>query len=58
VTLAYPDFNKPFILRRDSSDLGLVAVLAQKAIDGFERPIAFASRSLSITERNYHPAEE
>jgi hypothetical protein len=58
VTLAYPDFTKPFILRTDSSDVGLGAVLAQKAIDGFERPIAFASRSLSITERNYHAAEK
>jgi len=57
VVLAYPDFSRPFILRTDASSVGLGCVLGQMTIDGFERPIAFASRSLSKTERNYHPTE-
>jgi hypothetical protein len=58
VVLAYPDFTRPFILRTDSSDFAVGAVLAQKELDGHERPIAFASRSLSQTERNYHATEK
>jgi hypothetical protein len=57
VTLAYPDFKRPFILRTDASDVGVGCVLAHKSHDGLERPIAFASRSLSKTERNYHASE-
>jgi hypothetical protein len=57
VKLAFPDFNKSFILRTDASNHGLGAVLAQASHDGHERPIAFASRSLSKCERNYHATE-
>jgi len=56
--LALPDFDKQFILRTDASDVGLGAVLAQKDEDGNERPIAFASRTLSTTERHYHATEK
>jgi hypothetical protein len=56
--LAFPDFKKPFILRKDASDYGLGAVLSQTSHDGHERPIAFASRSLSKCERNYHATEK
>lgn len=57
VTLALPDFNKKFTLRTDASLTGLGAVLSQQQEDGKDRPIAFASRSLSKTERNYHATE-
>jgi len=58
VFLAYPDFNKRFIVRTDASDLGIAAVIAQKDLDGHERPISFISRSLSSTVKHYHPCEK
>ena len=51
--LAYADFRKPFILHTDSSLDGLGAVLYQEDQDGQLRVIAYASRSLSKSERNY-----
>lgn len=49
--LAYADFSLPFILEVDASYGGLGAVLSQEQ-DGKVRPIAYASRGLSPTERN------
>lgn len=54
--LAYPDFEHPFILTTDASNFALGAVLSQIQ-DNCERPIAFASRTLTSTESNY-PATE
>ena len=51
--LAYADYKKPFQLQTDASDLGLGAVLYQRDGENHQRVIAFASRSLSNTERNY-----
>ena len=51
--LAYADYKKPFQLQTDASDLGLGAVLYQVNDDKHQRVIAYASRSLSNTERNY-----
>ena len=50
--LRSPDFSQPFIIQCDASDTGLAGVLLQY-INGEEVVIAFASRSLSRTERNY-----
>ena len=55
--LAYADYKKPFQLHIDASDLGLGAVLYQQDNEGHQRVIAFASHSLSNTEKNY-PAHE
>ena len=51
--LAYADFTKPFILHTDSSLDGLGAVLYQKDPEDKLRVIAYASRSLSKSEKNY-----
>ena len=50
--LAYADFKSPFILHIDASNDGLGAVLYQNQ-DNQRRVIAYASRSLSPSERNY-----
>ena len=50
--LAYADYNVPFKLHTDASGTGLGAVLYQEQ-DGKERVIAFASRSLKPSEKNY-----
>lgn len=54
--LAYPDFNKPFILSTDASGQALGAILSQ-IIDGQEHPIAYASRQLKPPEKNYSTTE-
>ena len=50
--LAFADPTKPYILHVDASFQGLGAVLNQEYPDGL-RPVAFASRKLSASEKNY-----
>ena len=52
--LAFPDFDKPFLLEMDTSRKGLGAVLSQKQADGWYHPIAYASRVMNETEQRYH----
>ena len=52
--LAFPDFNKPFLLETDTSGRGLGAILSQKQADGRYHPIAYASRVMNETEQRYH----
>ena len=51
--LAYADYKKSFRLNMDASELGLGSVLYQQQEDGTFCVIAYASRSLSKTEKNY-----
>ncbi|XP_057684821.1 uncharacterized protein LOC130911119 [Corythoichthys intestinalis] len=50
--LAFANPQKPYILHVDASLKGLGAVLYQEYPEGL-RPVAFASRKLSASERNY-----
>ena len=51
--LAYADYKKDFQLHTDASEHGLGGVLYQKDENDLQRVIAYVSRSLSHTERNY-----
>ena len=51
--LAHYDENLPLKLHSDASSRGLGAVISHMYPDGSERPLSFASRSLSKAEKNY-----
>ena len=51
--MACPDYEKPFIVHTDACKYGLGAVLYQRQ-DGKIRVIAYASRTLTPVEKNYH----
>ena len=54
VVLAHPDFTRPFLLSTDASLDGIGAVLSQvQEGEVRARPIAFASKSLSQSQKNY-----
>lgn len=55
--LIYPDFSKEFMLTTDASDYAIGAVLSQ-GTPGKDRPIAFASRTLNVTEEKYSTTEK
>ena len=50
--LQYYDNRKPIVIQTDASTAGLGAVLLQD-----EKPVAYASMSLSKSESNYAPIE-
>ena len=51
--MAYPDFQKPFVLHTNASKDGLGVVLYQYQ-DEILRVVAYGSRSLTPAEKNYH----
>jgi hypothetical protein len=55
--LAYPSFDRPFILATDASDFAIGSVLEQLDDNGKLHPIAFLSRTLNSTERKYSATE-
>ena len=54
--LVFPDWKKIFHVHVDASSIALGIILAQPG-GGIDHPIAFASRKLSSTERNYTTIE-
>lgn len=48
--LHLPDFSKRFVVQADASSIAIGAVLSQR-VDGLLAPVAFASRTFSLTER-------
>lgn len=56
--LASPDFSKKFYIQADASNKSIGSVLIQKDEDGFDRPIAYASRNLRGAELNYCVTEK
>jgi len=51
--LAAPDLDKKLRVEVDASDYATVGVLLRKGEDGKWRPVAFLSKSLNETKRNY-----
>ena len=51
--LKYPDYDCPFILYTDASAYAVGSILAQKCDNGKEHVIAYASKTLGKSERNW-----
>ena len=56
--LALYDLDRETVLSADASSFGLGAVLCQRQPDGYLKPVAYASRSLSPTECRYAQEEK
>ena len=55
--LVTPDWSLPFVLQTDASATGLGYVLSQINAKGEEHPIAYASKKLLQSEKNYSSIE-
>ena len=53
LVLAAPDIDKKIRIEVDASDYTMGGVLSMECKDGLWRPVAFLSKSLNSTERNY-----
>ena len=55
--LRLPNFELPFVVQTDASDIGIGAILLQEE-SGVKFPVVYASRKLSSAERNYSVIEK
>ncbi len=51
--LAHYNPKLPLVIATDASPVGVAAVLSHRYPDNSERPIAYASRTLTVSEKNY-----
>ena len=56
--LVHYDPSLPVILESDASQYGMGAVIFHRFPSGDERPIAYATRSLNLPEKNYSQIEK
>lgn len=56
--LKIPNYNKEFVLRTDASNFGLGAVLMQRNNNNELKPIEWASKKLTDTEKRYGISEK
>lgn len=55
--LAFPDFDRPFVVESYASFLSLGASLAQKKKDGRVLPVQLASRTIGSSQKKYATCE-
>eukprot|EP00253_Pinus_taeda_P003223 PITA_03223 len=55
--LVFPKWEIEFYVHVDASCIALATVLTQEGAEGIDHPIAFASRQLSKSEKNYSTTE-
>ena len=56
--LKSPDYEKPFKLIIDSSDVGTGSVLVQEASDGLDHPVSYFSEKFLKYQKNYSVVEK
>ena len=56
--LKSPDYEKPFKLIIDSSDIGTGSVLVQEASDGLDHPVSYFSKKFLKYQKNYSVVEK
>ena len=56
--LKSPDYEKPFKLIIDSSDVGTGSVLVQEAPDGLDHPVSYFSKKFLKYQKNYSVVEK
>lgn len=56
--LAAPDFNRPFQLAVDASNVGAGAVLLQSGVDDVNHPVSFFSKKYHSAQRKYSTIEQ